>query len=382
MVPAPRTGRKISIVAAYEGGRVPHPHIDKLVPELLDRRYKVRFYGWDRRRLWPSSTQEGKRGVEYVMLLRGGMYGSRWLMLWYPIWYVFATVRLIGRDDELRMGLSFEGGLPCALASLVDGVPYVYNCRDNVEYRGGYPRVLVPLLRLVERFVVRRAVKVIFPDEIRIGPDVPHSKVILARNCAPDVPVGPLDPDRRELVVYAMGYLRRDRGIELLLDAAESVDHVRVVVAGECRDEMLLARLRASDRCEYLGPLEVEDALKQMNNVDVVFTFYAPTTEINRRAVSNKWSDAMMARRPILVNREVLKSQWVVDHNYGFRCAYDLTDLKRTLQRLRDDRDALARAGQDGRLEWERGYNWPAAAKVLLEGLDDAFRRMVVSRRA
>ena len=188
---------------------------------------------------------------------------------------------------------------------------------------------------------------------------------MIVRNCAPEVAIV-RRPDPSFFTVYASGNLRHDRGIGLLLDAAAEVDGCRVIAAGKCRDPELLTRLQTTPWVDYRGVLTPTEALELCGEADVVFTFYAPGPEINRKAVSNKWSDAMMAARPILVNLEVEKSAWVQEQGIGDVCRYDRDDLVRALRRL---------AGEPGRpgRPWRPGT--PAVGGGLPLGRDGGARR-------
>ena len=360
---------KVTIVAPDGGRDVLQPHLDKLLPGLRRRGYTVEFIGWDRVSQWPRSTKSD--GIDYTMILRGGGYSSRRLILWMPLWYVAATLKLArraARSDEVFMAMDFEGALPAALAGRLRGHRFIYNCRDNVSMRYRLPRSAKHILDWVDRRVMRRATAVIFPDEVRVPADPPRRTVIV-RNAAPDVTLTGA-PDPSVLTVYAMGNLRRDRGIELLLDAAAELPDCRVLAAGKCREPKLASRLAAE--ADYRGVLAPAGALALCGEADVVFTFYEPGLEINRRAVSNKWADAMMAARPILINNEVEKARWVLESRVGYACAYDQGDLVRTLRGIADDRDDAKARGARGRTLWESAYRWDVMEERLVGLIEQA----------
>src|SRR5687768_2698371 len=83
---------RVVVVAPDEGRYVLQPHLDKLLPALRSHGYAVEFLGWDRNSRRPRrSTHDG---IGYTMLLRGGGYSSRRLLLWMPLWYLVATLTL------------------------------------------------------------------------------------------------------------------------------------------------------------------------------------------------------------------------------------------------------------------------------------------------
>jgi len=305
------------------------------------------------------------------MILRGGGYSSRRLLLWMPLWYVAATWKLArraARTDEVVMAMDFEGALPAAVAGRLRGHRFIYNCRDNVSMRYRLPRYAKRILDWVDGRVMKRASAVIFPDEVRVPADPPRGAVIIP-NAAPEVIVAGT-PDPSVLTVYAMGNLRRDRGIALLLDAAAEVEGCRVLAAGKCRDAELASRVSAE--ADYRGVLAPADALALCGEADVVFTFYEPGLEINRRAVSNKWADAMMAGRPVLINEEVEKARWVVENKIGYASAYDRNELVRTLREIARNRDDAKARGARGRRLWESGHRWDVMEERIVALIEQA----------
>ena len=362
---------RVVVVSPDEGRDVLQPHLDKLLPALRRRGYELEFVGWDRASRWPGRSSHD--GVAYMMVLRGGGYSSRRLLLWMPVWYLLATLTLARRPprtDEVVMAMDFEAAAPAAVAGLLRGHRFIYNCRDNVSMRYRLPTPARALLDWLDLRVMARADAVIFPDESRVPPGGPSHSVVV-RNCAPEVELE-RTPNGATLTVAATGNLREDRGVGMLLDAVAEVEGCRVLAAGKCRDGRLAARLAASPHVDYRGLLPPTEALRLYGEADLVFTFYAPGPEINRRAISNKWSDAMMASLPILVNSEVLKSSWVEDEGIGYACAYDQEELVRTLRHIAAHRGDAASRGARGRRLWESGYRWEVAEERIVALIERA----------
>jgi glycosyltransferase involved in cell wall biosynthesis len=232
------------------------------------------------------------------------------------------------------------------------------------------PRALKALLDRVDARVMARADSVIFPDRSRIPSWAPAHSVVV-ENSAPEVEITRF-PDPGRLTVYACGNLRADRGVGLLLDAAAEIDGCFVLAAGKCRDPRLAERLASAPNVDYRGELTPVAALQLCGEADVVLTFYEPGLEINRYAISNKWSDAMMAARPILINAEVEKAAWVKEQGIGYACAYDKDALIEMLRRITEDRVDAAARGARGRKLWERGYRWDVAEQQLVTLIEQA----------
>jgi glycosyltransferase involved in cell wall biosynthesis len=329
---------------------------------------KVAVCDWDRERKFPLHFSID--GIEYRMIFRGWGYANRSLIIGLPLWMLRLWLYLLGRRPDLVMALDFDTALPMAMANLVTQVPFIYNIRDNYAMRSSVAPGLARIVSSVDRWIIRRAVKVIVPDESRITEtdERLREKFVVIRNCAPDVKPPAILADRRPFTVYAMGYVRRSRGIGLLLEAACRLSGVRILLAGNVDEVDLRSQIEKDPNVDFRGFLPVEEALKLCYESDVIFTFYAPDSEINRRAISNKWSDAMMASKPILVNSEILKSEWIKREDIGYLCPYgDVNRLVHVLEYIRQHPEEARHKGARGRQLYEAGYSWPKMERRLCE---------------
>ena len=135
--------------------------------------------------------------------------------------------------------------------------------------------------------------------------------------------------------------------------------NVNFLMAGAVQQDDLMKRIETTQNVDYRGFLRPEEALKLCFESDVIFAFYDPISEINRKAASNKWFDAMMAGKPILVNEEIEKASWILENDMGFTCPYgNLEALVEKIQYIRLHPEDALRKGKNGRRLYEQGYSW------------------------
>jgi len=142
-----------------------------------------------------------------------------------------------------------------------------------------------------------------------------------------------------------------------LIDAAAQVPGVRVVTAGRLVEPWLEEKIHFASHVEYLGVLPQEDILRRTCDADVVFAFYNPLLEINRRASSAKWYDAMMAGRPVLSNSEIINAPWIESEGFGFICDFSIDRLIAILRWLRDNPEERQVRGARARSLFEARFN-------------------------
>jgi glycosyltransferase involved in cell wall biosynthesis len=373
---------RILVVAGHEnsGG----PHIDKLLPSLSRMGYKVTFAGWDRRRQRPRKWESGVILVDFIF--RGWGYANKSLALAYPLWILRVWVYLLRRRADCVYAIDFDTGLPAALASLLTGLPLIYDIRDNFSMRSSTPSLVRPFISWLDKWVIHRAQKIIVPDINRIPAldRLDRAKVVIISNCTIDLaPKHPdVFPQGHRFTVYSMGYLVKARGMDQLLDAARRLPDTRFLIAGVIFDKELEAAVRSVPNVDFRGFLPQEDALRLCFESDVLFTFYDPISEININAASNKWSDAMMASKPILINAEVKRSAWVQQENIGYTCAYgNVDELVKVLDHIREHPEEAQLKGANGRRLYEAGYNWAEMEQRLRRLLDELSDGHSVKRR-
>jgi glycosyltransferase involved in cell wall biosynthesis len=369
MVPPNHSSLQALVISASEGNDA---YVQKLLTSLQRRGYTVTLVGWDRYRRLSSRFIAG--GIGYKMIFRGWGYANRWLMLGLPLWTFRVFRFLLRQHSDFLIVVNFDTGVAAALAQLITRAPFIYDIRDNFDMRPTLPSVLRPVIAKLDQWVIAQAARVLVPDENRIVVSDEHMrcKFIVIANCAPEIEPPSDQCKDRPFTIYASGYLLGLRGIHLLLDAAMRIPDIRVLMAGHVLEVDLAERIRQTPNVDFRGWLTPEEALRLNFEADVIFSFYDPASEINRRAASSKWSDAMMASKPILVNSEVLKSTWIQQQDMGYLCPYgDVDQLIQVIKHIRHYPEEARRKGENGRRVYDRGYSWSAMQQRLWRLLDE-----------
>jgi glycosyltransferase involved in cell wall biosynthesis len=166
--------------------------------------------------------------------------------------------------------------------------------------------------------------------------------------------------------IYASGSLSTKRGLRQLVQMLDSTNNVKVISAGWLYDDYSTNIFIKHPKVTFLGILTAKESLEKAALCDAVFSFYEPNSENNRYASPNKIYDAMSVGRPIIINEEVILSQWVVDNSLGFRLAYnDVDELKRIVQNLKMRRLSLISYAKHSRQLFQKGYRWEEVEKKL-----------------
>jgi len=346
-----------------------NPRTLKLFHAYRKAGYDVRFIGMDRLKRNPRKCMMDDMPCEY--LTRGWGYSNWKLIFGYQIWIVKAFLYCMRADVELLHSFELDSGLPAGVAGWLRGIPHIYDVQDNYDLRHDWPWPLKPLIRFVDRWVIRHAKGVIVPDQNRVvGPFAGFDeKIAIMPNCPPDVPrPANLPPRDARLTVLAMGHLSQGRGIDLLLDAAASLPQVRLLMAGRFTEPELEKKALAMPQVDFRGWIAWEQAIGLGYQADAVFAFYDPASEMNLRANAQKWFDAMMTATPVISNAEIANAAWITREDFGYLVPFgDVGALRKLLEQIAADPGTARAKGQRGRKLFEEKYNWAVMERKLLQ---------------
>lgn len=365
-------------VLAVVGTANPSPRFRHMVTWFEDLGFDVELLLWAR---LPDDIPTGNLShLTTHVLLTGGGYGSPRVAAYYPMWWRRVSRYLSVSNADLVYAYDFESAYGCVRNIKFTHKAFIYDIADNYHLRHSFPHVVNSLLETLERHVLDAASMVIVPDECRVTRlEEPYrDKISIVANTVrlSERPSIGYHLPGDGLVIYWNGWLDRCRGRDQIMEAVASMPDVRLLVAGTA-DKALESKLHELSNVVYLGQLLPEEALKWYEAADVVFTFYDPSTVINRLACSTKWCDAMLCERAILVNSELAISERLVALGAACSCSYhDVERLKALLRWMVANRQDLRKMGRRGRELFERQYSWDIFELRLLSKLD----RMMTSK--
>jgi glycosyltransferase involved in cell wall biosynthesis len=366
----------VTIVGTYDGDYfVPR----RLIDAYRSDGYEVKFVGWDRLGRMPRHRLVD--GIPHECIMRGWGFGNLKLLLALPLWTMRLALYMATLRTDLVHAMDFDAALGVAIGLRARRIPFLYDIQDNFELRHPFPSFVRWSIRKIDNWIIDRSASTIVVGEERIVGDMPlrRDKVVIIPNCPPDVPppAGMIkDPERFTLAF--VGRLAEPRGVRLLLDACQRLTWLRVIMVGNFEDEELEKSVRVCAEVELHGYMPQEMALELVHRSDASFSFYDPSTEICRRANGAKWYDAMMAGKCLLVNSEVINSDWIVRSGIGFSSPYgDVESFICVLRDLHEHREKLVKAGIRARKLYEAEFNREAMNRRLYEVVKKALSKRI-----
>ena len=298
------------------------------------------------------------------------------------------ATRRLGETADLYHAMAYMG-IPVALdLARRTGGRTVYDARDIYMEAGNLARLPRPARAIfgrMERRWARRADRVVTVNrpyaevmEQRFGTPLP----LIVLNCSYrfDPPMPPrrrfhealgLPADAR--VVLYQGGFSRDRGIEQLITAIQSVDRAVLVLLGygalQAELEAIAARPGTGGRVRILPAVPPDDLLDWVAGADVVAMPIQPTTLNHRLTTPNKLFEAMAAGVAVVASD--LPGMSVIVRETDCGLLVDPTDPNAIADAIRSILDAPE---SDRRAYGARAlaaahatYNWERQMELLLD---------------
>ncbi len=307
---------------------------------------KITHVAWER---LPGERKEHNLDfeIEKKILLEGGGYGSgrRYLYLLWMIRVFFYSFKI--KKNDIVWALGFESAFPLLLASKIKGFTLCFDDADRFSMLVKN-RTLRFCIQKLEILTSRNVYKHIIPsverynfrsDSFFLVNNVPGEDALkMAKNSY----------DQKTWKAFKMtininGWLSKSRGIGIILEICDRLkeDGIGFVMAGklDCEEAILLSQ---KDNVQYLGQVSNEEALATYFTSDFVFTYYDPSSEINRYAASNKWGDALKTGVAIIVNKEVVSAKKLLEKKVAIGFNYDdIEGLISEIKHLSSNREQI-----------------------------------------
>ena len=173
-------------------------------------------------------------------------------------------------------------------------------------------------------------------DENRkeLMPDFIQNKLGVLENY-PNQYNGLTKKNTKNLTIFYNGSMSNSRGTEILIKLTEKFKDVKVIMAGWLADEATVAFSKSSF-VDFRGTITQIEATKiAAIESDYIMCCYEPSNQNNINASPNKIYDAIQAKTPVIINSEIIVSEFVktnkiglvIDDFYGFSVDIIYKDL-------------------------------------------------------
>lgn len=266
-----------------------------------------RSLSWDRHATEPDTAEVryfsraapvGRGFANAVNLLYWNFFCLRELFAW-------------RRQISVVHAVDLDTGVAAALFSLISGTPFIYDAFDQYSASRATRPFVTRCLDALERWVARRAQRVILPDVCRLEQHglAALQTVEIIENVPVDMGVMrealPAERPSPLVLAYAGALGAKHRGLEDLLAWVVRHPHDVIldiagagVLSGLCRELAVGHR-----NIRFHGSLMPVEALALMARAHVIVGLYYRSSPNHRYAAPNKYFEHLLLARPLLTTR-------------------------------------------------------------------------------
>lgn len=365
----------IDTLMLLTNGLVADPRVQKEARSLARRGYTLRVLAWDRDGdLPPVESRDGYEVVRFARRSQAGT-GLRQAVsfLRFSLWAARAGIRARPRLVHCH---DLDTFLPGLLIAAVCRVPLLFDSHELYAemQKERMPRILVSLLRMFEKWAIRKAdATIVVGTAIRQYLAGIRSDLIVVGNwhevAANDPALGAatraeLGVPRNAFLIGFIGGLQPTRNLDPLFEAVDADERLFAVVAGRGDQEQRVRAVAARQpRVRYVG--FITEPARYFAAIDALYYLFDPSYAYADFSTSNTVGFAFAYRKPLITDRRgdtgrvassVLPEITLREHTGA--------EVLRVVNLLRNDA-AHGRAEENMRRGAEETYSWGAAEREL-----------------
>lgn len=309
---------------------------------LIENGYEVSFFGWDRARNH-SSAQKKITGVDATIVgiksaFGGGFKRNLIPLIRFNLCLFFYLLRYHKSFDVIH-ACDFDTAFAASAAALIINKPLVYDIFDYYVDSFSVPRRLKKTIERFDHWVMDKSKIVIVCTENRREQIqyAEQDKVIVIHNAPPMVNCSSeqFGHDSSVIKLVYVGILQEGRLLRELLAEVESNTKLELDIAGFGQLESVVKSysLRVN-RIRYYGQVPYDRALELESCADVMLALYDPEIPNHKYAAPNKFYEALMFGKPLIVTKGIGIDRIIEDEGFGVSVDYTQEGLRKGISRI------------------------------------------------
>lgn len=280
-----------------------------------------------------------------------------------------------GKNYDCIHACDFDCALAAFLYSKYSGIPYVYDIFDYYADAHCMPKAVDLMVRKVDKTVIENAKSVIICTEKRreqLG-KAKARKVTVVYN-TPDA--AGFNFSKSDIVkcdgtlkVAYIGALTNERFIREIIDVVKDRPWISLYLGG-AGDEMIVQYAQRisgeCDRIHFLGRQTYTNVLAIENACDILIAMYNPAIRNHVFAAPNKFYEAVMLGKPIIMARNTGLDDLVEKYGIGIVVPYSTDGLSDGLEKLNSQKATFPALENKMKDLYVNEFSWASSKQRLL----------------
>lgn len=361
----------------------PYPRLEKTANALQKAGHSVHILAWDRRENYKKREEvidlpNTKAPITRIGIkgeFSGGMKKNLLPLMKFET-FIYKWLSKHKNEYDVIHAYDFDTGFIAEFCARCFKKLFVYDIPDYyVDSHGLKGSGIGNMVQKSENRVINSADAVIICTEKRreqIAGTTPKRLTVL-HNTPYDKQSKPFDEaefsfDKDKLKLAYIGIFGKARFLDKIAETVISRDDCEFHVGGYGGDmESYFERLSSeSDKIKYYGKVSYDKTLFIEKNCDVICAVYDPEVPNHNYAAPNKFYEALMLGKPIVMARNTGVDEIVSDEDIGVVIDYNAESLNEALVKLTARKDEWAEMGKRARKLYDEKFSWNVMQQRLL----------------
>lgn len=354
----------------------PDSRVEKEVLALVSAGYEVEIFAWDRSKNYSIKTETLKLENNEVKIYRVGIlskYGSGFKKNIFPLLKfqksIYEYLKSNNNYDAIH-ACDFDTGFVASLIARKYKITLVYDIFDYYVDSFSVPKLLAPFIEFLEHSVINYASATILCSEKRaeqIEGSKPK-KLVFIHNTPSKI------SSRKEIklsypikIAY-IGVLSEGRLIEELVDIVANDKNYYLDIAGFGPLEQLVReKSEKNNNIEFHGKIPYNETLSLENEAQILIAVYNPEIANHVYAAPNKFYEALMLGRPLIMALNTGMSEYIEEYDIGELITYDKAGLKSGLDQLTSRIDEWKEISSRMKNIYDSNFSWEVMSERLID---------------
>ncbi|WP_294659893.1 glycosyltransferase family 4 protein [uncultured Fusobacterium sp.] len=358
----------------------PDSRVEKEVFTLKKNGYEIEILGWDRSknyRLREEIVEQDKFNINIYRIgikasYSGGIKKNLMPLIRFQI-SIFYFLFKKRKEIEVIHACDFDTGFISLIFSKIFKKKLIYDIFDYYVDSFNVPNKIKKIIQKIDGFVIKNADSIILCSEKRrdqFRGVVPKKEVIIHNtpNYLNKFKVfDNMKKSKNIKIVYVGVLLKKERMLEELLEIVSKNSDYELHIGGFGELEEYVEKMANKySNIIFYGKIPYLEALELESNCDIMVALYDPKKRNHLYAAPNKFYEALMLGKPIIMVKNTGMSEIISKYDIGEVIDFTKEALEEGLKKISDKKDKWKIISNIQKNLYTKYYSWNEMERRLL----------------
>ena len=352
----------------------PDPRLTKEVNAALRNGFSASILAWDRygtcQAVEKVMASEGEYCVKrFKLKSKFGSGIKNILKLMAFQCFLIKSLFLNRKNIDIIHAADFDTVIPAVLMKIFYGKSVIYDIYDFYVDAFPVPSFLKKIVRKIDIKIISFVDAVILPVEYRleqISGSNPRKIIYIHNTPERMVNTENLRNKNDKLIISYVGILQEHRFLKQIINFAKKDNGIELNIAGfGLYEDYVVDCSEKFENIKFYGKVPYNVGLNISAKADILFAIYDPSIKNHKYSAPNKFYEALMLERPILVSNGTGVDELVRKNKVGWCIDYNESAFSDFLKSV--SKNEIYEISKNMRKVYDEQYSWEVMEKRLID---------------